>query len=125
MSEPRPASLPPVLEILPEAVFALDAQGCIAAANPAAAAFCGHAREALLSRPVSALLTAESYSLLLSRMHSGASAFTAELEMLHASGAPLPVEVHAARDGDGCLHLVTREIAARRRFEDALRQSEK
>jgi PAS domain S-box-containing protein len=76
----------------------------------------------LVGREIHDLLSAESYAHL--RAADDDSEFAMEWEFVHASGAVSPVEVRGAADGSGGLTVVVREIAALKRFEEALRRSE-
>ncbi|MBS1854202.1 MAG: PAS domain S-box protein [Acidobacteria bacterium] len=117
-----PPPLPPLLESLPEPVFVLDAHGIVSAVNRAAESFSGHTREDLVGRGIHELLSADSYAHL--RAAGGESTFAMEWDFVHASGAVSPVEVRGAADPAGGLSLMVREIAALKRFEEALRRSE-
>jgi PAS domain S-box-containing protein len=105
-------------------VLVLDADGLIVAANDASEQISGLALTELTSRPVREILTPESYALLLSHLENPGARFTANLELVHASGAPVPVEIHAARDESGMVQFTAREVPSQRRREEAQRHSE-
>ena len=125
MPEPRPTiELPHLLRTFPESVFVLVEDGRIASANRAAELCTGLSLAELLSRHVREILTPESHVLLFTHLENSAVPCTLKLELVHASGVPVPVDVHAVRDPDGTVQLVARQAPARVRFEESLRQSE-
>jgi two-component system cell cycle sensor histidine kinase/response regulator CckA len=116
--------LPPLLEHFPDPVFVLDPEGRIAAANRAAETLSGRSRKDLLSLRARDLFSAQSHALFLAHLQSFPSNFTLEIEFVQACGAMLPVEIHAAADDAGRVEFTAREITARKRFEEAFRNSE-
>jgi len=116
--------LPPLLEYFPDPVFVLDPEGRVAAANQAAEVLSGRSRNDLLSRRVRDLFSPQSHALFLAHLQSSPTNFTLEIEFVQACGAMLPVEIHASTDAAGTVEFIAREITARKRFEEAFRDSE-
>ncbi|RMD99313.1 MAG: PAS domain S-box protein [Calditrichaeota bacterium] len=113
-----------------DAIFVIDpAEDRIVDANPRACTFLGYTREELLRQPVSAIHPNEMPQLLefAQTVFQRGHGWTNELSCITKSGSALPSEMSASVieiNGKNYMIALVRDISARKRAEQALRESE-
>jgi signal transduction histidine kinase len=113
---PRPASNR-ILEISPDPVIAVDAQGFVTRVNPAATRLLGVSADEIEGSAVAVLASEIDGMLGLAAALAGPGASEQQLSVRRRAAAPLPVSVAVARDpvtGGGVLAL--RDLAAEQRM---------
>ncbi len=103
-----------------DAIVVFDAEGRWIICNERAAAMVGRSREELYRLPVTALLPPESIWPMLrfaARLRRQGRAEGLEIEVLHADGHRIAVEVSGAAMDDGTYEVIARDISEQRALE--------
>ena len=114
-----------LFEAAPDGIFVADPQGRCTDMNSAACRILGYARTEMLGKPMSEFLTAAGaarFAAIKNTLSQGETHF-AEWEYRRKDGHYLPVEVNATFLPSGRWKFFVRDISARRRIEQQLRQA--
>lgn len=115
-----------LIEVSPDPIVVIDAQGNFALANPAALIFAGCTDEEFIGSSVADTYVAEERAMFWQRLDElktkGASRF--ERRFLRKNGDIILVEVSLSPIRGGYFQAVLRDITERRRAEEELRRSE-
>ncbi len=120
-----------LIENANDIIYTLDLSGKMISVNEAAASITGYSTAELLKMDLAQLLTPEALAAserMLQRKVEGEPRTNYELEIRSKDGRPITLEVNSRlinRNGQVVgVHGVARDISARRRAEDALRQAD-
>lgn len=112
-------------------VYSLDRDGVITSINKAGEVITGYSREELLNKDLSELLTSESAELIrqmLTKKLGGLQRVNYELDITGKNGKHLTLEINSRlvfKDDElAGVHGIARDITARRRAEEALREAD-
>jgi PAS domain S-box-containing protein len=136
LAQQRSATLETISNSALDAVIMMDPEGNVAHWNPAAERIFGHRRDEILGRNVHELLVPERYR---EEARRGLRQFFTtgegpvvgqlrELEALRKDGAEFPIEVSVSAvrlEGRWWAMAIIRDITARRRAEEAIRQQQR
>jgi diguanylate cyclase (GGDEF)-like protein/PAS domain S-box-containing protein len=108
-----------------DAVLGIAPDGQVVFANPEATRMTGLDVETLCSTHLDSVVTRESMSRVDRRMRSGGSSGSFEIDLVHASGSTVPVEVNSSpmTSDDGRVtgvQWIARDVTERKRFEREL-----
>ena len=115
-----------LVEHAPDGIFIADSNGKYIEVNPGGCAMLGYTRAEILSLRISDLVAAEDQAatpLRLDELRQGKTVLS-ERRLVCKDGSLLPVEISGRMLPDGRFQSITRNITARKRAEDALRESE-
>src|SRR5713101_129176 len=120
-----------LLESLPDGIFTQDLEGKLISANAGGERLSGLKRGQLRGMSMRQLLTPESYPAVVTLAQNaiaGDKPCAGQAELLHCDGSVEPVEIHVVvrrdREQPVGIQYIVRDIGARRRSEESLRQGE-
>jgi len=115
-----------LIEISPDAIFVVDANGICVLGNRASAELAGIPRNELVGMPVTDTYLPAERHLFHERLKklTGKSTLRFERKFVRKNGEIVPVEVSVSAIRGGYFQAILRDISKRKRAEEALRESE-
>ncbi len=114
-----------LIEISPDAIYVVDANGVCVLGNQAGADLAGISQEDLVGTPVTDTYLPQERHLFQERLKKlkGKSALRFERKFVRKNGEIVPVEVSVSAIRGGYFQAILRDISERKRAEDALREA--
>ena len=114
-----------LIEISPDAIYVVDANGVCVLGNRAGAELAGVPQDELVGTPVTDTYLPEERHLFQERLKKleGKSALRFERKFVRKNGEIVPVEVSVSAIRGGYFQAILRDISERKRAEDALREA--
>src|SRR5262249_36116165 len=115
-----------LIEISPDAIYVVDANGVCVLGNRAGAELAGIPQSELVGTPVTDTYLPEERHLFQERLKKlkGKSALRFERKFVRKNGEIVPVEVSVSAIRGGYFQAILRDISERKRAEKALKESE-
>jgi PAS domain S-box-containing protein len=114
-----------LIEISPDAIYVVDANGICTLGNRAGAELAGIPQDELIGTPVTDTYLPEERHLFQERLKKlkGKSALRFERKFVRKNGEIVPVEVSVSAISGGYFQAILRDISERKRAEEALREA--